>query len=78
MLFNGSYYDTTGVYVDTLQAGAGCDSIVTLELTVLPIYMEAVPAEICDGDDFDFNGTLYTEAGTYVDTLTAVNDRDLD
>ena len=27
-------YDTTGVYVDTLQSASGCDSILTLDLTI--------------------------------------------
>ena len=33
-LFGGVMYDTSGVYVDTLQAQAGCDSIATLNLTI--------------------------------------------
>ncbi|MGN0187695.1 MAG: T9SS type A sorting domain-containing protein [Paludibacteraceae bacterium] len=32
--FNNQYLNTSGYYSDTLQAVAGCDSIVTLELTV--------------------------------------------
>ena len=33
-LFGGVMYDTSGVYLDTLQAQAGCDSIATLNLTI--------------------------------------------
>lgn len=32
--FNGKSYDQTGNYIDTLQAGTGCDSLVTIELMV--------------------------------------------
>lgn len=32
--FNNQYFNKSGFYPDTLQAAAGCDSIVTLELTV--------------------------------------------
>ena len=31
-LFGGVMYDTSGVYVDTLQAIAGCDSIANIKL----------------------------------------------
>jgi gliding motility-associated-like protein len=33
---NGKQYNTSGVYVDSLLSSIGCDSIVTLKLTVLP------------------------------------------
>ena len=33
-IVGGVMYDTSGVYVDTLQAQAGCDSIATLNLTI--------------------------------------------
>ena len=32
--WNGVMYDTSGIYVDTLQSIAGCDSIITLDLTI--------------------------------------------
>ena len=32
--WNGNVYDTSGIYVDTLQTVHGCDSIVTMDLTV--------------------------------------------
>jgi len=36
--FNGKQYNKTGVYNDSLQTVLGCDSIVTLQLTVNPTY----------------------------------------
>ena len=33
-IWNGNVYDTSGIYVDTLQTSSGCDSIVTMDLTV--------------------------------------------
>ena len=37
-LWNTTTYDSSGVYVDTLQTLAGCDSIVTLDLTINSSY----------------------------------------
>ena len=31
-------YTTSGIYVDTLQSSSGCDSIVTLDLSVNPVF----------------------------------------
>ena len=31
---NGNNYDTSGTYIDTLSNITGCDSIVTLDLTI--------------------------------------------
>ena len=33
-------YDSSGVYVDTLQTITGCDSILTLDLTINGSYLE--------------------------------------
>ena len=40
--WNGVMYDTSGLYVDTLQSIAGCDSIVTLDLTINESYDDVV------------------------------------
>ena len=71
--FHGTLLDASGVYVDTLTAGNGCDSIVTLTLDVLPEFATPVSASICEGDTYDFHGTLLDASGVYVDTLTAGN-----
>jgi hypothetical protein len=71
--FNGNSYSVAGTYVDTLTAANGCDSVVTLELTVLPGATGSETASICQGDSFQFNGNSYSVAGTYVDTLTSAN-----
>ena len=72
-LFGGISLDSTGTYVDTLVSSLGCDSVVTLNLTVHPIYSVTVDEQICDGSVFDFNGTPLTIAGTYLDTLTTIH-----
>src|SRR5690606_37886798 len=47
---NGNTYVESGVYVDTLQSVSGCDSIVTLNLTVLPELAFNNEIVICEGE----------------------------
>ena len=69
-LFGGVMYDTSGVYVDTLQASAGCDSIATLNLTIRPLnYTIADTMHRCVGDSALLAGSYQTISGVYVDTL---------
>ena len=71
--WNGMEYSTSGVYVDTLQNVNGKDSIIILNLTVLP---EVVGVEenvtICYGESYTWRGGEYTESGVYSDTLQSV------
>ncbi|MCG8328596.1 MAG: gliding motility-associated C-terminal domain-containing protein [Chitinophagales bacterium] len=71
---SSSIYTVSGTFVDTLTSVVtGCDSIVTLDLTVHPIPMTTLTEEICDGESFIVgNNSIYTTTGNYVDTLTSV------
>lgn len=69
--FNGVKYYTNTVQTDTLTSVVtGCDSIVTLYLTVNAILEGVEEAHLCPGDYVEFGkfGQI-TEAGTYVDTV---------
>ncbi len=67
-----STYFTTGIYADTLAtAELGCDSIVNLDLTVLPILYETIDTTICDGDNFAVGDSIFAEAGNYEVILTS-------
>ncbi|MBQ7996041.1 MAG: hypothetical protein IJ249_00035 [Paludibacteraceae bacterium] len=46
----------TGIYVDTLTAFNGCDSIVEYSLTVHPRYTFTERYAVCEGDDFWWRG----------------------
>ena len=62
-----------GEYKDTLASlVTGCDSIVTLTLTVNPILTESIAATICQGDTYPFGTKNLTEAGEYKDTLASL------
>lgn len=58
-------YTQAGIYLDTLVSVSGCDSIVRLDLAIEQVADGQVSATICQGESYDFNGTLYTDAGVY-------------
>ncbi len=66
--FNGVTYTQTGVYRDTFTDVSGCDSIVTLNLTISQPSDSSVSGHYCGS--FTFNGVTYTQTGVYRDTFT--------
>jgi hypothetical protein len=69
-LWHGKSFGAGGTYKDTLISTAGCDSIVTLTLTVNPVVTGAQTVTICSGQlPYIWNGKQYNIAGTYKDTL---------
>ena len=71
-LFNGKPYTQTGTYTDTLQTSFGCDSIVTLNLTVVAPDTTRINATIFVGEGYNRHGftiPIQTEVGTLRDTL---------
>ncbi len=69
----GGLQNTTGQYFDTLTAANGCDSIVTTNLTILPLAYQTRQITICTGNSFFAGGAVQTQSGTYLDTFTASN-----
>jgi gliding motility-associated-like protein len=67
-LFGGVYYGVSGVYTDTLQAQAGCDSVSILDLTIKDINIgDTTVLTACDSTVW--GGTTYTTSGMYIYTL---------
>ena len=65
---------TDTVYSFTLAAANGCDSVVTLQLTINPVpdTVHIEPAEhVCDR--YEWEGEPYTESGVYPRTYMAAN-----
>ncbi len=72
--FQGIELNETGLYSDTLQSViGGCDSIVFLQLTVIPAPEVQFTAQICSGDSYTFLGSSFTASGTYQLTIPAVD-----
>jgi len=65
---NNHTYDTTGVYLQTIPNASGCDSIITLNLTINKKFTEQ-NISICEGEYFYAGGTNQNTSGIYKDTL---------
>ena len=68
---DGKVYAESGTYSITLQDINGCDSVVTLHLTVNPIATTEETIVACDS--YEWNGQTYTQSGEYTYTTTAAN-----
>lgn len=64
-------YTQSGNYIHTIPSSSGCDSIVTLALTVKPPSSSSISASICNGETFTLNNTSYTQAGSYTQILNS-------
>ncbi|MCH8554826.1 MAG: T9SS type A sorting domain-containing protein [Schleiferiaceae bacterium] len=69
----GQQFAQTGFYAVTLTNANGCDSVVELDLTVLPAFRDTTIATICTGDSIFFMGDYYSTAGSFTvaDTLSS-------
>ncbi|ANE49127.1 hypothetical protein [Flavisolibacter tropicus] len=68
--WHGRSLTQAGTYKDTLQNQVGCDSIVTLVLTVAPAVSSSETKSLCQGQlPYQWHGRSLTQAGTYKDTL---------
>ncbi|MCH2234625.1 MAG: T9SS type A sorting domain-containing protein [Crocinitomicaceae bacterium] len=67
----GSTYDSEGTFINTFTKPDGCDSTITINLTLTPppVYYKTV--NLCYGLSYSIGGTTYTTSGIYNDTLTA-------
>ncbi len=61
---NGQTYTSTGTYTQVIPNLVGCDSIITLNLTIGSTNTTINQTQ-CNGQPFVFNGQTYTTAGTY-------------
>ena len=73
MMFDGAFINTAGTYTQTEINAAGCDSVLTLTLTVNTAADEVMDAEICKGSEYTFGTQTLTEAGVYTETFTNVS-----
>jgi hypothetical protein len=67
---NGLVYSSSGVYSDTITNSVGCDSIISLNLTVNQSSTNSESVTSCENYTWPQNGLLYSASGQYVDTIT--------
>ena len=67
-VYKGQTLTQSGVYSNTYQTYYGCDSVVTLNLTVHPATSSEATVITCGG--YTANGITYTIPGTYVSHTT--------
>lgn len=59
----------TGIYEFVVTLPNGCDSLIFLDLTVLPQAQELVDINLCVGEEFFIGNTPYSTTGIHVDTI---------
>ena len=69
---NCKTYTSSGVYTQLLLNAAGCDSIITLNLTIGNTN-SAITVNATACNSYPWNGQTLTLSGTYIDTLNASN-----
>ena len=62
-------YTSTGNYTDLFQTFAGCDSIINTNLTIGNSTVSNSNINICSGGSYMVGSSVYTQSGTYSDTL---------
>ena len=72
-VYDGISYDVPGSYTQDLQTEFGCDSIIYIEVSLKEETSEEIAANICAGDSYELNGSIYTEEGSYVQILSGGN-----
>ncbi|MFN4254993.1 MAG: gliding motility-associated C-terminal domain-containing protein, partial [Saprospiraceae bacterium] len=69
--FCGIDRNQSGIYTCNLTAAGGCDSVVTLNLQVLPKIQDSISQTICAGNAVNFCGIDRDQSGIYSCNLTA-------
>ena len=72
--YHGSTYYSSGTYTGiVIPSSNGCDSTITLKLTLIAPIAVTNNQQICAGGSYTINGNTYTTAGTYTDVMPSVN-----
>lgn len=69
----GNLYETAGTFRDTLSSVDACDSIITLNLSLIPPIVTSLSASICEGDQFQLGDSTFVESGNFDYTFQAAN-----
>lgn len=70
--FNGQAYTSDTLWVDSLIAGNGCDSLHYTQIRVGSVFLNPINPIVCQGDSFVVGSNVYTASGLYSDTFNNV------
>jgi len=70
---NNYTWTTSGTYQDTLTNASGCDSVLTINLTINNSSSNSINVSACNSYTSPSNNYTWTTSGTYQDTLTNAN-----
>jgi hypothetical protein len=68
---NNQTYNSNGIYTDTIANSSGCDSIVTLNLTINAPITNNTSVSSCNS--YNWNGNIYNASGVYNQVLSTSN-----
>lgn len=71
--FGEQELSNSGLYIDTLTAQNGCDSVIYLFLEIYPQIHATIEETICHGGIYIFDGIPLSQAGSYTKTLISGN-----
>jgi gliding motility-associated-like protein len=72
-VFGGNNYTVSGFFSDTLSSASGCDSISTLNLSIINgVIRDTINVSICAGQTYVFGSKNYAVSGFFSDTLSSV------
>lgn len=66
-------YSETGTHETMLSTIHGCDSLVVLDLEMLPVIESSETATICAGETYSVGENTYQQTGEYMAVLTTVD-----
>ena len=69
--FFGTILTSAGTYYHKLISSHGCDSTISVQISINPVSLSVNPATICSGNSYSINGQQYTSPGIYFDTLVS-------
>jgi uncharacterized delta-60 repeat protein len=63
-------WTSSGVYKDSIPNSGGCDSVITINLTIKPKSLATISKTVCNSFISPSGKHTYTQSGIYQDTLT--------
>ncbi len=73
---NGNNYCNTGTFQEIVILPSGCDSLIDIELLMLPQARESIDLWICSDVSYFIGSNAYNTTGSFIDTILTADDCD--